>query len=82
MQTDFVSAQSILNIFTMSGLAACGWFARQLWDSVQALKRDIHQIEVDLPTNYVNKSDFSETMRRIEDIVQRIYDKIDAKQDK
>jgi tetrahydromethanopterin S-methyltransferase subunit G len=53
-----------------------------VWDAVQELKRDMHEIEVDLPRNYVSKNDFNETMRHIEDMFQRIYDKLDDKVDK
>ena len=62
--------------------ASCGWFAKQIWDAVQELKRDVHEIEVDLPRSYVSKNDFHETMRHIEDMFQRIYDKLDGKVDK
>ena len=46
------------------------------------MKRDVHEIEVDLPRSYVSKNDFHETMRHIEDMFQRIYDKLDHKVDK
>jgi len=56
--------------------------SKSIWDAVQDLKADIHEIEVDLPRSYVSKDDFSKTMRHIEDMFQRIYDKLDHKVDK
>jgi len=63
-------------------MAGLGWFARQLWDAVSELRRDLHKIEVDLPTNYVQKNEYAETMKRIEIMFERIFDKLDAKADK
>jgi len=63
-------------------MAGLGWFARQLWDAVSELRRDLHKIEVDLPTNYVQKNEYAETMKRIEIMFERIFDKLDGKADK
>jgi len=74
--------QSIINMAIGAALAIAGWFARQLWEAVQSLKSDIHQIEVDLPVNYVRKDDMDKRMDHIETMFQRIYDKLDGKADK
>ena len=63
-------------------LAGIGWWARVIWESVQRLKDDLHEIEVDLPKSYVTKDDFNQTMKHIESMFQRIYDKLDGKADK
>lgn len=77
-----VDGQFILNALILGAVASVGWFARQIWDAVQELKQDVHDIEVDLPKSYVSKDDFSKTLKHIEDMFQRIYDKLDAKADK
>ena len=74
--------QSLINIGGGVILAGVGWWARVIWESVQRLKDDLHEIEVDLPKSYVTKDDFNITMKHIETMVQRIYDKLDAKADK
>ena len=74
--------QSTINIALSAALAAIGWFARQLWEAVQSLKNDIHRIETDLPKSYVLKGDLDKRMDHIESMFQRIYDKLDGKQDK
>lgn len=63
-------------------LAGIGWWARVIWDSVQKLKEDLHEIEVDLPKSYVSKGDLDKRMQHIEDMFQRIYDKLEHKADK
>jgi hypothetical protein len=77
-----VDHQTIINLAGGALLTALGWFARQLWEAVHELRRDIHDIEVDLPRNYVRKDEFTDTMKRIESIVERIFDKLESKVDK
>jgi hypothetical protein len=74
--------QGTINMAVGAALAVVGWFARQLWEAVQSLKGDIHQIEIDLPVNYVRKDDMDKRMDHIENMFQRIYDKLDGKADK
>ena len=74
--------QSTINMVFGAILATVGWFARQLWEAVHALKVELHKLEVDLPVNYVRKDDLDKRMDHIEAMVQRIYDKLDGKADK
>jgi hypothetical protein len=74
--------QPTLNLIFGAVLAAGGWFARQLWEAVKALKDDLHEIEANLPIDYVRKDDLDKRMDHIETMFQRIYDKLDGKQDK
>lgn len=69
--------QSLLNIAAGSAIAVGGWFARQLWDSVQKLKEEVHQIEVNLPHNYVRRDEFRDVLKEIRDIQTEIFRKID-----
>lgn len=77
-----LDTQILVNFGFGAVLAAIGWFARQLWDAVKILQRDVHALEVDLPKTYVSKNDFNDTMKHIETMFQRIYDKLDDKADK
>lgn len=77
-----MDTQSLINLAGGGALTALGWFAREVWGAVGELRRDLHQIEVDLPTNYVQRVDLDKRMQHIEDMFQRIYDKLDAKADK
>jgi hypothetical protein len=74
--------QTAINTVIGVAFSVAGWFARQLWEAVQTLKSDIHAIEVDLPKNYVQRDDLDKRMMHIEDMFQRIYDKLDGKADK
>jgi len=74
--------QSTINMALSIALAVAGWFARQLWEAVNALKENLHRIEADLPKSYVLKDDLDKRMDHIEDMFKRIYDKLDGKADK
>jgi hypothetical protein len=70
--------QGIINLIGGATLAVIGWFARQIWDAVKELRRDLHKIEVALPRDYVRKDDLAE----IKTLIQKIFDKLDGKVDK
>jgi len=74
--------QQVINLIIGAVLSVLGWFARQLWDAVQDLKKDVKQIEVDLPTHYVRKEDLDVRLDRLEAVLNRIFEKLDHKADK
>ena len=74
--------QLIINFAGGALLAAIGWWCREIWDSVKALKADIQKIEVDLPTNYVRRVDIDARLDKIDNVLERIFDKLDEKADK
>lgn len=74
--------QLLFNVIIGLVLGVGGWFARELWGAVKELQKDVHQLEVDLPSHYVRKDEMSEYMREIREMIQRIYDKLDEKVDK
>lgn len=74
--------QDVINLIAGAALTVIGWFARQLWESVKALKDDIQKIEIDLPSNYVRKIDIEARFDKLEIILSKIFDKLDAKADK
>lgn len=77
-----IDSQTLINIGLSAVLTVIGWFARELWDAVGDLKEDVHQIEVELPSHYVQKEEYNKTMERIESYVAKIFDKLDNKVDK
>jgi hypothetical protein len=74
--------QTLINIGAGSLLAMLGWFARQIWDSVQDLKNDVKQIEIDLPTHYVKKDEINTRFDRMELLLDKIFEKLEQKADR
>lgn len=85
--------QWLLNIGIGIVLTVLGWFARQLWDSVQKLKDDLNNLEVQLPNVYLKQNDFkyhidhaekaqADRFNQIMAAINKLYDKLDSKVDK
>jgi hypothetical protein len=74
--------QTTLNMFFGIISAGAGWFAREMWAAVKELKSDLAKLREELPTKYVPKDDFKDGMKEIKDMLTRIFDKLDEKQDK
>jgi len=74
--------QTLINAGFTLLVGVAGWFAREMWGAMKELRQDLHRLEVALPQNYVQKDDLDKRMSHIEDMFQRIYDKLDNKADK
>lgn len=74
--------QSLYNIIIVAILGCISWFARELWNKDQKHDERMNKLEVDLPTNYVTKSDIQSRFDKLEAILDRLFEKIDKKADK
>jgi len=74
--------QTLIDIVGGAILTVAGWFLRELWGAVKELQRDLNKLEANMPKEYVLKVDLDQRMKHIEDMFQRIYDKLDGKADK
>ena len=59
-----------------------GWFARELWSATKELQSDLAKLRADMPTLYVTKDDFKDDIHEIKNMIQKIFDKLDSKQDR
>ena len=64
------------------GAAAVGWFVRQVWDAVTALKQDLHCLENDMRTNFARRDDVREMFQQLLSEMRTISAKLDGKADK
>lgn len=74
--------QTIINVIAGSILTVLGWLARELWGAIKELQRDMREIEINLPTNYVKKEDFSKSLTEIKELCDKIFEKLDKLNDK
>jgi len=77
-----VEPQQLINIVLGVGFSVLGWFARELWSAVKELKSDIAKLREDLPKTYVAKDDYRNDVNEIKQMLGKIFDKLDNKQDK
>ena len=77
-----MDTQHLLN-FSFAAASAClGWFARELWAAVKSLKEDMHRLREEIATDRVHKDDFREALKEVKEMLSKIFDKLDGKQDK
>jgi hypothetical protein len=76
MDMDF---QSLANLFIGAVLAVGGWFCKSLFDAVEALKKDVSNLEVSLPKTYILKDDYRADITEIKGMLGEIYKKLDTK---
>jgi Tfp pilus assembly protein PilO len=81
--------QEIINILFGAILTIVGWFFRELWANQQKHKEDLwavtQKIKEDLsvlPQIYVSRQDYREDLKDVKDMLAKIFEKLDNKQDK
>ena len=70
--------QVLFNIATMAAMAMGGWIVGRVTKTLDQLDADIRQ----LPEKYVSKPDYRNDISEIKNLLTRISDKLDSKQDK
>ncbi len=73
---------TLINLLMGIGFAVLGWFARELWSAVKALREDMIKLKEDVSLYYVRKDDFKDFRSEILGFLQRIENKLDTKVDK
>jgi len=73
-----MDTQMLINLALGALLALVGWLARQLWEAVERLRSDIHELEVELPSRYVRREEFLDGIKEIKDLCRQIFDKVDS----
>ena len=84
-----MDAQTLINLGAGAVLATVGWLYRTLYDAVERLKTDVKSIEICLPSNYVRKQDMSDLKHdidarfdKIDNTLEKLFEKLDTKADK
>jgi uncharacterized coiled-coil DUF342 family protein len=81
--------QLLINIALGVFIGFIGWFAREIWDSVKELRKDLHQIEKNLPEAYVRRDELREVRQelmarfdKLENMMSQFFDRLNDKVDK
>lgn len=74
--------QELLNWIFGGVMALLGWLGRTLWDAVESLKKDVKDIEINLPSHYVRKDEIEIRFDKIETMLERIFERLERKADK
>ena len=77
-----METQSTVNVILGVGFTVLGWFAREMWAAVKELKADLAHLREELPKEYITKDDYREDIKEIKELMGKIYDRLETKQDK
>jgi len=68
-----MESQMLFNALFGLVMVGSGWFLNELWRAVKELREDLHHLEV----NSVSRTEFTEAIRRVEDLCGKIFDRIE-----
>jgi hypothetical protein len=88
-----METQSFINmLFGVVGVFG-GWILKVIWDSLQALRIELRQIDLKMHEDFVRRDDFKDAMsehradmqngfKEIKDMIGLLFKKLDGKADK
>lgn len=59
-----------------------GWLGNEMWNLIEKLQENMSRMQSDLPKDYVQKDDYKQDICRVHELLDRIYEKLDHKEDK
>jgi len=74
--------QTFINFALAGASSMLGWWAREMWTSVKELKEDLARLREELPREYCIKVDLDKRFDRVEQVLDKIWAKLDGKADK
>jgi len=77
-----METQQLFNIIVSVIGAMAAWILKVLWDTINEVKKDVHDFKQDSHHDFVRRDDFADAIKRIETMVNKIFDKLDSKVDK
>lgn len=85
--------QSAFNVVLAGGVAALGWFGREIWESLKMARKEIRDIDVKMHQDFVRREDFKDAISElkvdmkegfaeVKSTLQLLSKKLDSKLDK
>ena len=74
--------QLIFNALLGGLLSLLGWLCNELWTNLKSLQKQIHKLEVDVANTYAKKDELEIRFDKLEEMLNRIFDKLERKADK
>ena len=85
--------QTVINLILGVALSGIGWFAREIWEQVKSMRKDISAMDVRMHQDFVRRDDFKEAVSELKqdmregfsevrDTLKLVNAKLDQKSDK
>lgn len=79
---DTISITEIILAVVAIATGVLGWFARQLWDAVQSLRKDLTTLQITISADYVRYDRLQDALQPILSSIDELKDLIKGKADK
>ena len=77
-----MTPQDFMNVIGGIALSVLGWFAREMWQAMSDLKTDLAKLREDIPKTYVPKDEYRDDVKHMNEMLGKIFDKLDKKVDR
>jgi chorismate mutase len=85
--------QTVINISLGSMMGIVGWFAREIWETIKDLRREIHELDQKMHKDFVRRDDFKDAMAEhkrdmqrgfdeVKELIGAVFKRVDNKQDR
>jgi len=68
--------QTVINISLGSMMGIVGWFAREIWETIKDLRREIRDLDQKMHQDFVRRDDFKDSMAEHKKDMQRGFDEV------
>lgn len=68
--------QTIINLGLGSIMGLIGWFAREIWETIKDLRKEIKDLDRKMHQDFVRRDDFKDAMAEHKKDMQRGFDEV------
>lgn len=85
--------QTVINFVLGGVIGLIGWFAREIWDAIKELRKEIKQLDNKMHQDFVRRDDFRDAMqehkrdmqegfKEVKDLIGGLFKRLENKADK
>jgi hypothetical protein len=68
--------QTVINLSLGTMMGLIGWFAREIWETIKDLRKEIKDLDRKMHNDFVRRDDFKDAMAEHKKDMQRGFDEV------
>jgi len=68
--------QTVINLSLGTMMGLIGWFAREIWETIKDLRKEIKDLDRKMHSEFVRRDDFKDAMAEHKKDMQRGFDEV------
>ena len=81
MEQAIVMSQTLFNFLLLTASGGLGWFLRELWSAHKELRKELAELQMELPKTYATRGDIDKGFLRMFDKLDEMRDHFDRRMD-